>query len=66
MIKKLEPYLFKFNKDRIVKAKKYPSDYAIQSLNSHPMIVIIYNRNTFLQIIIFKEPKQKKVIVFYN
>lgn len=48
MTKELEPYLIKFNEDGTIKAKEYPSDYTIRSLNRQEVIIIIYDDSTFL------------------
>ena len=46
-MKELESYLVEFNKNGIIKAKEYLSNYAIESSNSQLIIVIIYNESIF-------------------
>lgn len=47
-IKKLLLYLIEFSENRFIILKKYFKDYIIDKLNRQPIIMIIYNENTFL------------------
>lgn len=46
-IKKLKPYIVKFNKNSAIKAKNYLVNYAMRDKKYWPIILIIYNKYTF-------------------
>lgn len=46
-MKKLEPYLFKFNEDGTIKDKKYSLDCVIKNANWRLVIIIIYDKSNF-------------------
>lgn len=47
MMKELESYLIEFNKDEIIKDKKYLSNYTINNANWRLIIIITYDENIF-------------------
>lgn len=47
VIKELKSYLVEFNQDRIMKAKEYLSNYAIEGANHQLVIRIIYDKDIF-------------------
>lgn len=40
-------YFVKFNKDGLILLKDYSKDYAVNRFNKRPIIINIYNENTF-------------------
>ena len=47
-MKELELYLVEFEEDGTMKVKNYPSDYKKKGNECRAIIVIIYNKSTFL------------------
>ena len=47
-IKALLPYFVEFSENRSILSKDYPKDCAVSRLNKRLIIMIIYNKNTFL------------------
>ena len=46
-IEKLKPYMVEFEEDGAMKAKTYPSDYAVRGPNERPIVVITHDKCTF-------------------
>lgn len=46
-MKKLKPYLVKFNKDGIMKKNNYPINCIVNNCNCQLVIVIIYDKYIF-------------------
>lgn len=47
-IKKLKPYLVKFNKDNTMKSKIYRLDYIVEDEDCRSIMIITYNKYIFL------------------
>lgn len=47
-MKKLLPYFVKFSKNGSILSKKYPENCVIRKPNWQPIIMIIYNKSSFL------------------
>lgn len=47
VIKELNPYFIKFNKDKTIKNKKYLLDCIIKGTNQRLVNIIIYNKSIF-------------------